>query len=62
MADYEIALQLMGLYGKLRRASDVQAREAIKGRIDRLVAQLGRERYLREVVMPQPARSGAGRK
>jgi hypothetical protein len=62
MADYDIALQLMGLYGKLRRASDAQAREAVKGRIDELVSQLGRERYLREVVMQQPARPAAGRK
>jgi hypothetical protein len=62
MADYDIALQLMGLYGKLRRATDVQSREAIKGRIDRLVAELGRERYLREVVMQQPAPPASGRK
>jgi hypothetical protein len=62
MADYEIALQLMGLYGKLRRASDTQAREAIKGRIDRLVAQLGRERYLREVVMQKPPLPAVERK
>ena len=61
MAEYEIALQLMGLYGKLRRATDLQAREAIKGRIDHLVAQLGRDRYLREVVMQQP-RPAAQRK
>jgi hypothetical protein len=62
MADYDIALQLMGLYGKLRRASDAQSREAIKSRIDELVSQLGRERYLREIAMPQPARGAAGRK
>ena len=55
MADYDIALQLMGLYGKLRRATDIQVREAIKGRIDHLVSQLGRERYLREVMKQQPA-------
>jgi hypothetical protein len=62
MADYDIALQLMGLYGKLRRAGDAQSREAIKGRIDHLVSQLGRERYLREIVQRQPPRPAAGRK
>ena len=62
MADYEIALQLIGLYGKLRRATDMQSREAIKGRIDHLVAQLGRERYLREVLRQAPARPAASRK
>ena len=58
MADYEIALELMGLYGKLRRATDMQSREAIKGRIDRLVSELGRARYLRAVAPPQPPAAG----
>lgn len=55
MAEYEIALKLMGLYGRLRRARDPQARQALKGRIDHLVSQLGRERYLREVALPPHA-------
>ena len=34
----QIGLQLMDLYGKLRRTSNVQVRHSLEGRIDALVA------------------------
>ena len=37
----ELALQLLSLYGKLRRAQDAQVRESVKAQIDALVGQLG---------------------
>jgi hypothetical protein len=39
----EIGLQLMDLYGKLRRASDAQVRRSLEARIDELIAQYERE-------------------
>ena len=42
----QIALQLMALYGKLRRATDEQAKAALRHQIDALVAALKGE-YLR---------------
>ena len=38
-----IGLQLMDLYGKLRRASDQQVRRSLEARIDELVAEYERE-------------------
>jgi hypothetical protein len=44
MVDHgQIGLQLMGLYGKLRRASDAQVRQSLEARIDELVALYERE-------------------
>ena len=37
----QIALHLMALYGKLRRATDEQVKSALKHQIDVLVAALG---------------------
>ena len=36
----DLAVELLSLHGKLRRATDPQVREAVKARIDALVAQL----------------------
>lgn len=36
----QIALQLMALHGKLRRATDAQAKAAVKHQIDALMALL----------------------
>ena len=37
----QIALHLMALYGKLRRATDDEVKAALKHQIDALVASLG---------------------
>jgi hypothetical protein len=44
MVDHgQIGLQLMDLYGKLRRATDAQVRRSLEARIDELVALYERE-------------------
>ena len=57
----QIALQLMALYGKLRRATDAQVKQAVKHQIDALVGALRiEERTLPRAAHAQPDRVGAG--
>lgn len=55
----QIALQLMALYGKLRRATDDQVKAAVKHQIDTLVALLrGNEHVIRDHA-PRQGQQGA---
>jgi hypothetical protein len=55
MQDDQIAFRLLALYQKLRRATDPQVRETLKGNIDVLLAELERQHRLRaQQILAEP--------
>jgi hypothetical protein len=58
VTDDLIAFQPLALYGKLRRATEMQVRNCLKGRIDQLLAKLDEEQVLPDRKLAALSRRG----
>jgi hypothetical protein len=55
MSDDQAAFRLLALYQKLRRATDPQVRETLKGNIDKLLDELDRGHGVPGTIPPSAA-------